>query len=295
MQASNEASPSRWSAYKKSWTGLWREYARNRVGVIGLTLLTFFVLMAVFGPFTAPYDPVFSSAEILRPPSALHLLGTNEVGQDILSQLLYGAQPSLIVGFAAAGISAVVGSLVGLIAGYYEGYAGDLLMRLTDVFLVIPALPLMVVLGAILGPTLFSIVIAIALVGWTGTARLVRSQTLSVKQLAFVESSKASGARDYYIVFSHIVPNVIPVIFAQTVLVIANSILSAAVLTFLGLGNPSTITWGQMLEFAFTSGAVTIAWWYVMSPGLCIMLVVLSFSLVGYSLDAIFNPRTKKI
>jgi peptide/nickel transport system permease protein len=295
MQASNETSPSRWSTYKKSWTGLWREYARNRVGVIGLTLLTFFVLMAVFGPLTAPYNPVLSSAEILRPPSALHLLGTNEVGQDILSQLLYGAQPSLIVGFAAAGISAVVGSLVGLIAGYYEGYAGDLLMRLTDVFLVIPALPLMVVLGAILGPTLFSIVIAIALVGWTGTARLVRSQTLSVKQLAFVESSKASGARDYYIVFSHIVPNVIPVIFAQTVLVIANSILSAAVLTFLGLGNPSTITWGQMLEFAFTSGAVTIAWWYVMSPGLCIMLVVLSFSLVGYSLDAIFNPRTKKI
>jgi peptide/nickel transport system permease protein len=292
---SSELATSRWSAYKRRSASFWREYSSNRVGVIGLALLAFFVLMGVFGPFTAPYDPVFSSSYILGPPNTLHLLGTNEVGQDILSQLLYGAQPSLIVGFAAAGISAVVGSLVGLLAGYYEGYAGDLLMRLTDVFLVIPALPLMVVLGAILGPTLFSIVIAIALVGWTGTARLVRSQTLSVKHLAFVESSRASGARDYYIIFSHIVPNVVPVIFAQTVLVVANSILSAAVLTFLGLGNPSTITWGQMLEFAFTSGAVTIAWWYVMAPGLCIMLVVLSFSLVGYSLDAIFNPRTKKV
>ena len=260
-----------------------------------MTLLIFFVLMAVAGPFIAPYDPTFSSADILQPPSLVHFLGTNEVGQDILSQVLIGAQASLIVGFAAALISAVVGSLVGLIAGYYQGYASDALMRLTDVFLVLPALPLMVVLGAILGPTLFSIVIAIGLVGWTGTARLVRSQTLSVKQLAFVESSKASGARDYYIIFSHIVPNVIPVIFAQTVLVIANSILSAAVLTFLGLGNPSTITWGQMLEFAFTSGAVTTAWWYVMAPGLCIMFVVLSFSLVGYSLDEMFNPRTRKI
>ena len=294
MQTTSNLPVSRWTAYKKGWTGFWKEYSRNRIGVVGLALLTFFVLMGLLGPSVAPYDPVAAVGDILQPPTALHLLGTNEVGQDILSQLLYGAQPSLIVGFAAAGISAVVGSLVGLMAGYYEGYAGDLLMRFTDVFLVIPALPLMVVLGAILGPTLFSIVIAIALVGWTGTARLVRSQTLSVKQLAFVESSKASGARDYYVIFSHIVPNVIPVIFAQTVLVIANSILSAAVLTFLGLGNPSTITWGQMLEFAFTSGAVTTAWWYVMSPGLCIMFVVLSFSLVGYSLDAIFNPRTKK-
>jgi len=286
---------SRWGIYRKSGAGLWREYARNRIGVIGLALLVLFSLMAVVGPFVAPYDPTASSAALLQPPSTLHPLGTNEVGQDILSQVLYGAQASLIVGFAAAAISALMGSLVGLVAGYYEGYAGDLLMRLTDVFLVLPALPLMVVLGAILGPTLFSIVIAIGLVGWTGTARLVRSQTLSVKQLAFVESSKASGARDYYIIFSHIVPNVIPVIFAQTVLVIANSILSAAVLTFLGLGNPSTITWGQMLEFAFTSGAVTSAWWYVMSPGLCIMFVVLSFSLVGYSLDEMFNPRTRKI
>jgi peptide/nickel transport system permease protein len=295
MRMSSERTTLRWSIYRKRWIELWRKFARNRIGVIGLALLVFFALMALVGPFTAPYDPTLSSAQILKPPSAMHLLGTNEVGQDILSQLLYGAQASLIVGFAAAAISAIVGSLVGLIAGYYQGYAGDLLMRLTDVFLVIPALPLMVVLGAILGPTLFSIVIAIGIVGWTGTARLVRSQTLSVKQLAFVESSRASGARDYYIIFSHIVPNVIPVIFAQTVLVIANSILSAAVLTFLGLGNPSTITWGQMLEFAFTSGAVTSAWWYVMSPGLCIMLVVLSFSLVGYSLDEIFNPRTRKI
>jgi len=200
-----------------------------------------------------------------------------------------------MVGFAASAISALVGSLVGLLAGYYGGLRDDALMRLTDIFLVIPALPLMVVLAAVLGPSLFSVILAIGLVGWTGTARVVRSQTLSVRELAFIESSRASGASDSYILFSHVLPNVAPVIFSNTVLVIANAILSEAVLTFLGLGNPNTITWGQMLQFAFTSGSVTSAWWYVVPPGLSIMLVVLAFSLTGYSLDEIFNPRVRKI
>ena len=217
------------------------------------------------------------------------------MGQDILSQVLFGSQASLIVGFVASAISAFLGSLIGLMAGYYGGIRDDALMRLTDIFLVIPALPLMVVLAAIIGPSPFAVILAIGLVGWTGTARVVRSQTLSVKELAFVESSRTSGASGVYIIFNHILPNVAPIIFANTVLVIANAILSEAVLTFLGLGNPNTVTWGQMLQFAFTSGSVTSAWWYVLPPGLSIMLVVMAFSLTGYSLDEIFNPRVKKI
>jgi peptide/nickel transport system permease protein len=168
-------------------------------------------------------------------------------------------------------------------------------MRLTDFFIVIPSLVLMIVLASVLGPSLTSVILAIGFVGWTGTARIVMAQTLSVKEHAFIEASKSAGAGDFYVLRTHVLPNVMPVVFAQTVLVIAYAILYEAVLTFLGLGNPIQITWGQILQFAFASGAITTAWWYVLPPGLSIMLVVLGFSLTGYSLDEIFNPRVKKV
>jgi len=284
-----------WGVYARSLGNFWKVYRGSRFGVLGLAMLCFFVVEACVASSLAPYPPNQVSQDVLRPPSPMHLLGTNEVGQDILSQVLIGSQASLMVGFAASAISALVGSLVGLIAGYYGGLRDDALMRLTDIFLVIPALPLMVVLAAVIGPSLFSVILAIGVVGWTGTARVVRSQTLSVKELAFIESSRASGGSDFYILFNHVLPNVAPVIFSNTVLVIANAVLSEAVLTFLGLGNPNMISWGQMLQFAFTSGSVTSAWWYVVPPGLSIMLVVLAFSLTGYSLDEVFNPRVRKI
>jgi peptide/nickel transport system permease protein len=180
-------------------------------------------------------------------------------------------------------------------AGYFGGLIRESLMRLTDFFIVIPSLVLMIVLASVMGSGLTSVILAIGLVGWTGTARVVMSQTLSVREHAFIEASRASGAGDFYILRSHVLPNVMPVVFAQTVLVVANSILYESVLTFLGLGNPNQVTWGQILQFAFTSGAITTAWWYVLPPGLSIMLVVLAFSLTGYSLDEIFNPRVRKI
>jgi peptide/nickel transport system permease protein len=281
--------------YARRLRAFWKAYRNSKLGMIGLGILAFFSVAALLAPYIAPYNPTQPSFDILRPPAVAHPFGTNEVGQDILSQVLYGSQGSLIVGFAAAAISTLLGSLVGLIAGFYGGWTEDSLMRVTDFFLVIPALPLMVVLAAVLGPSLLSVILAIGIVGWTGTARVVRSQCISVKQLPFIESCKASGGSNTYIIFNHVLPNVLPVIFANTVIVIANSILYEAVLTFLGLGNPTIVTWGQMLEFAFTSGAVFAAWWYVLAPGLSIMLVVLGFSLTGYSLDGIFNPRTRKV
>lgn len=266
------------------------------MGMIGLGILVFFIMMAIFASYITPYDPnKFFSKEILQPPSWEHLFGTNEAGQDLFSQVLYGARASLAVGFAASLIASAVGTLVGITAGYFGGLIRDVLMRLTDFFIVIPALVLMIVLASVLGSGLTSVIIAIGLVGWTGTARVVMSQTLSVREHAFIESSRASGAGDLYILRSHVLPNVMPVVFAQTVLVVANSILYESVLTFLGLGNPNQVTWGQILQFAFASGAITTSWWYVLPPGLSIMLVVLAFSLTGYSLDEIFNPRVRKI
>jgi len=287
---------SRWSTYSKSLKQFWKVYKRSRSGMIGLVILVAFMLVAFFAPFIAPYDPnqVFVN-QILQPPTWQHLFGTNDAGQDLFSQVIYGSQASLAVGFAASFIAASLGTLVGILAGYLGGPVRELLMRLTDFFLVIPALVLMIVLASVIGAGLTSIIFAIGLVGWTGPARVVMSQTLAVKERTFVEASRATGASDIYILKEHVLPNVFPVVFAQTVLVVANSILYEAVLTFLGLGNPNQVTWGQILEFAFSSGAVTTTWWYVAAPGLSIMLVVLAFSLTGYSLDEIFNPRVGKI
>ncbi|HUK27914.1 MAG TPA: ABC transporter permease [Candidatus Acidoferrales bacterium] len=291
-----ESGYSQWSTYVKTLKEFGRVYKRNKMGMIGLVILTAFIIAAIFAPYIAPYDPaqVFMGQN-LRAPSWQHPFGTNEAGQDLFSQVIYGTQASLIVGFAASLVASTVGTLIGVLAGYFPGLPRELLMRLTDFFIVIPSLVLMIVLASVLGAGLSSIILAIGLVGWTGTARVVMSQTLSVRERAFVEASRASGAGDSYILRSHVLPNVMPVVFANTVLVVANSILYESVLTFLGLGNPNQVTWGQILQFAFTSGAITTAWWYVIPPGLSIMLVVLAFSLTGYSLDEIFNPRVRKI
>jgi peptide/nickel transport system permease protein len=283
-------------AYLRALSTFWGVYKRNKMGIIGLCMLIFFVVVAILAPIIAPYDPSmeFLSSTLL-PPSWIHLFGTNEAGQDLFSQVIYGTRASLTVGFAAALIASTIGTLIGITAGYFGQLVRDLLMRLTDFFIVIPALVLMIILASVMGSGLTSVVLAIGLVGWTGTARVVMSQTLSLKERAFVEASKASGAGDFYILRNHILPNVMPVVFAQTVLVVANSILYEATLTFLGLGNPNQVTWGQILQFAFVSGAILTAWWYVIPPGLSIMLVVLAFSLTGYSLDLVFNPRVRKI
>jgi len=274
----------------------WRVYKGNRTGMIGLTILIVFLLIAVFAQQLAPYDPsrVFME-QMLRPPNWQHIFGTNEAGQDLFSQVVYGTRSSLLVGFVASLLATSVGTIIGIFAGYYTGIIREFLLRFTDFFIVIPSLVLMIVLAAVLGAGLTSVILAIGLVGWTGTARVVMSQTLSVREYTFIEASRASGAGDFYILRSHILPNVMPVVFAQTVLIVANSILYESVLTFLGLGNPNQVTWGQILQFAFTSGAITTAWWYVVPPGISIMLVVLAFSLTGYSLDEIFNPRVRKI
>ncbi|HMK83709.1 MAG TPA: ABC transporter permease [Candidatus Bathyarchaeia archaeon] len=291
-----ESNYSRISTSLKPMRSFWKSYKRSRTGLIGAAILTAFILVAVLAPYITPFNPtqVFLS-ETLRAPSWRHPFGTNESGQDLFSQVLYGSRASLIVGFVAALIAASIGTMMGITAGYFSQVVRNLIMRITDFFIVIPSLVLMIVLASVLGPSLTSVILAIGFVGWTGTARVVMAQTLSVKGHTFIEASKSAGAGDFFVLRNHVLPNVMPVVFAQTVLVIAYAILYEAVLTFLGLGNPSQITWGQILQFAFTSGAITTAWWYVLPPGLSIMLVILGFSLTGYSLDEIFNPRVKKI
>ena len=254
-----------------------------------------FVFMAVFGKAIAPYDPDASSLDVLAPPSIHHLLGTTENGSDVLSQVLVGARVSIVVGFAAAAISAVLGSAVGLVGGYFGGWTDRSLDALENWFLVIPTLPLMIVLARLLNPSLTVLIVVIGLTSWAGTGRIVRAQVLTLRERAFVERARALGAGDAYIIRKHILPNTLPLIFANTVLIVAVAILSEAALSFLGLGDPTRISWGTMLENAFESGAPSAeAWWYVIPPGLCITVLVLAVSMLGYLFEEHVNPRLRE-
>jgi peptide/nickel transport system permease protein len=264
-------------------------------GRFGLAVLGIFVFMAIFGEAIAPYDPDASSLDVLAAPSSDHWLGTTEQGSDVLSQVLAGARVSIVVGFAAAIISAVLGSAVGLASGYFGGWTDRILDALENWFLVIPTLPLMIVLARLLDPSLGVLILVIGLTSWAGTGRIVRAQVLTLRERAFVERARALGARDTYIIRTHIFPNVAPLIFANTVLIVALAILSEAALSFLGLGDPTRISWGTMLENAFESGAPSAeAWWYVIPPGLCITTLVLAVAVIGYLFEEHINPRLRE-
>jgi peptide/nickel transport system permease protein len=272
-------------------SALWRS-RRGRVSVI---VLGVFLFVAIFGAALAPYDPNASSTDVLAKPSSDHWLGTTEVGSDVFSQLLVGARVSIIVGFAAALISAVLGASVGLIGGYFGGTTDKVFDAFENWFLVIPQLPLMVVLARLLNPSLFVLVMVIGLTSWAGTGRIVRSQVLTLKERAFVERARALGAADSHIIRRHIFPNVAPLIFANTVLIVAVAILAEASLSFLGLGDPTHISWGTMLENGFDAGAPSAgAWWYIVPPGLCITLLVFVVGLIGYVYEQHVNPRLRE-
>jgi peptide/nickel transport system permease protein len=268
--------------------GTWR--GRFGVGVLALT-----IFVAIFGELLAPYDPDASSTDVLAAPSWSHILGTTENGSDVFSQLLVGTRVSVVVGFAAAVISAVLGSVVGLVGGYFGGWTDRILDSFENWFLVIPTLPLMIVLARVLDPSLTVLIAVIGLTSWAGTGRIVRAQVLTLRERAFVERARALGAGDTYIIRTHILPNTLPLIFANTVLIVAVAILSEAALSFLGLGDPTQISWGTMLENAFESGAPSAeAWWYVIPPGLCITLLVLAVAVLGYLFEEYINPRLRE-
>jgi peptide/nickel transport system permease protein len=287
-------------------TRSFRLLLRSKSGLIGLVILAFFSLIAIIGPWIAPEDPNASTSfsdQILAPPSAEHWLGTDDNGRDVLSELIYGTRISMLVGFSAAIVSAVIGSLIGISAGYFGGWTDRILTAIDDWFLVIPFLPLAIVLATLLGDTanslpmgrVFILILVIGLTGWAGTSRIIRSQVLSVKQRMFVERAKALGSTTPWIIRKQILPNVLPLIFANTVLIIAISILTESTLSFLGLGDPARISWGQMLNAANDSGAMAQgAWWFFIPPGVCIILVVIAFTMVGYAIEEIVNPKLRE-
>jgi peptide/nickel transport system permease protein len=282
---------------------------RTRRGQIGFVLLALFLIMALFGPLLASQDPNAASsfstsgAQNLASPSTAHWLGTDEQGRDVLSEVLYAARISLAVGLAAALISTILGALIGIVAGYFGGWVDRVLMAVDDWVLVIPFIPTAIVIASLLGRRADSwplgresvLVLVIGALGWAGTSRIVRSQVLTLKERDYVQRARVLGSSDRTIMARHILPGVLPLVLANAVLYISVSVLAETTLAFLGLGDPQNFSWGQMLNSAYDSGAMTQARWaYFIPPGLCVTLLAMAFSLVGYALEEIVNPTRRE-
>ncbi len=285
----------------RSLSEFWTVYSANKKGVIGLALVVFFFAVAALANF-APFDP--SNVDPSRtwlPPNGVNWFGTDWFGHDLFSQMIHGTRVSLFVGVFATLISIVIGTMTGLLAGYYVKRLGELLERVIDFFLVIPYLPLMIVLVAVLEateipiPILWIVIFVIGITGWSGTARIIRSQVLTVKERQFVDRARTIGAGDMRIMIKHILPNVFPLVFANAVLTVAGSVLAEVTLDFLGLGDVTTISWGMMLHFALSNSAMYRgAWWWLLPPGVAIVILVMGFTLIGYSVEEISNPRLRE-
>jgi peptide/nickel transport system permease protein len=280
-----------------AWKRDWAQFRTHRSGVVGLGILVVFVTVALAAPILAAssgLDVTRANGPVLGPPSAHYLMGTDENGRSVLTLLIWGSRISLLVGLTATVISMVIGTLIGLISGFFSGWVGRIFFRLTEWFLVIPYLPLAIALAAVLGRSLVNIIIVIGVTSWPGTALLIRSQTLSIRERAYVERAEAIGAGRWHQMGRHVLPNVMPMVFANTTLTVAGAILAETTLSFLGLGDPTRTSWGSMLDDAFQVGAITTGcWWYIIPPGVCVVLVVLSFTLIGQALEEVLNPRLR--
>ncbi|MGH2597743.1 MAG: ABC transporter permease [Actinomycetota bacterium] len=287
-----------WSRRRAAMRAHWKTFMENRQGRIGLYVLAFFVLLAIVGPLLVPassIDPATAPGFPFSPPSLAFPLGTDNFGRSVLSLMVVGTRISLLVGFTAAFGAILIGATVGVASGYFGGTKIDTALNaFTNWFLVLPWIALAIALASVLGPTLFNVILVIAITSWASTARLVRAQALSVKERPFVERSRALGAGHWHLMTRHILPNVFPVIFANAVLMVALAILSETTLAILGLGDPNAISWGRIIEEAFTAGALSAGWWWwLIPPGLAILAVTLSFTMVGYALDEVLSPRLR--
>lgn len=278
---------------------IWMQFSQNRLGMFAFYVLLVILIMALIGHSIAREDPLLPKtnpeSQLPQPPSTKYWFGTDYEDKDVWSQFLYGAETSLLVGVLAGLISLIIGTVIGLVAGYFGRAWDEVLMRLTDFFLVIPWFPLMIVLVSILGRNIWVVIFVIGIVSWSPTARIVRAATLSIKEKMYIERSRALGASTYHIIRRHIFPNVFPLIVATSILLIAEAIFSEAFLDFFGLGDPNRVSWGWMLERAHEKSAMlNLWWWWILPPSVGIILLIMSFYLVGDALDEILNPRLKR-
>ena len=272
-----------------------KTFFKHKLGVIGLIGVILIVVVAVFAPFIAePVSGYGDYSNILRPPSSEHLFGTDDMGLDIYSQVVWGTRTSLQVGFLTVLIALVIGVPIGLISGYFDGLVSSLAMGLTDVFLTLPVLPLMIIMAAVIGSDIKNIALVIGLFSWPKLARITRASTLSVRNMEYINAAEVLGASNFKIMTKHVLPNVSGPILVNMTIIIATAILSEAGLSFLGLGDPLTWSWGKILENAHQSGSFLSAWWYSLFPSLAIMFFVISFNFIGMGIREALNPKLRQ-
>jgi peptide/nickel transport system permease protein len=274
----------------------WAWIRRSRWVTAGLVILGAFVVVAIFGSTMAPYDPSAISGQVLAPPSAAHLLGTTQTGQDVLSQLLVGTQDTLLIGFVTGAIATVLSIIVGVSSGYFAGYGGELLSLLSNIFLVIPGLPLLIVLTSYV-PHLswWMMTLVLSLVSWAWGARVLRAQTLAFRQQDFVQAAKASGESNWRIILFEILPNEAAIVATSFVFTVVFAVSFYVALMFLGIGNINQWSWGTMLYYAQNNEAITSsgAWWWWAPPGLAVALVILALVMLNFGIDEFINPRLR--
>lgn len=273
--------------------GVLRVIASDRLGLLGLLILTGIILMAVFAPVIAPYDPEQPNYDNqYGSPSVENPLGTDNRGHDILSQMIFASRPALMIGLVTSVGVATIGTIVGVVSGYYGGLVDDALMRLVDFTYGLPLLPFLIVSVGLFNPSLPTIIAAMALLLWRGTARVIRSQVLTLKQKPYIKSVRASGAGNGRIIVRHIIPNVLPLTFLYGSFAVGWAILTEANLSFLGFGDPEVMTWGKMLLLARQNQALILdAWWWFFAPGVMIMAFVMSVFAIGRAYEEELNPE----
>lgn len=273
---------------------VFRKFKRNRLALFGGILIILICLMALLAPLLAPYDPAKQDYDaLLSPPSVVHPFGTDDLGRDMLSRIIFGARYTLLVGIGVVAIVAIIGSVLGFLAGYYGGLIDSIIMRIVDIMLAIPALVLALAIAGALGGGLWNVIIAIGAVGWTQFARLVRGEVLSIRESEYIQAAKALGASDFKIIVKHVAPNMLAPVIVYTTLYIPSAILWAASLSFLGLGvQPPYPEWGALI--ADGRSYINFAWWIATLPGLAIMLTVLGFNFLGDGLRDALDPKMGK-
>ena len=280
----------------------WAIYKQNLLGRIGLSLLVMFALMALCSFIPPLIDTMYQPMTGVDPeithstgPSLRHWLGTDFMGRDILSQLLAGARVAFLVGVSAAFMSIVMGTAIGMVAGYMGRFGDTVLMRLADMIMVMPTMLVVLMIAALFGQlTIWTIVLIIALFRWPGVSRVIRAQTLSLKHRPFIEAARVAGASHLRIIFRHIMPNVLPLSFLYMTFRVTSAIIIEAALAFLGFGDPSTVSWGMMLQWVWKTGHMFKAPYWLLPPGICISLITLSFYMLGRAMDEVLDPRLRK-
>jgi len=271
-------------------------FLSSKLGMTGLILILFFIFVALFANMLTPFDPFARVARPFLPPSLTHLLGTNDVGQDIFSELIFGTRISMLMGLVSAMVAIIIGSIVGVTAGYFGGLIDSVLMRIVDIALTIPMLPLQIVLAAFLGSSYWNIILVIGLLSWAFPARVIRSQVLTIKNRGYIKAVKCLGGQPLYIMTKHVLPSTISIIISQFILLSSRAILMETSLSFLGLGDVTQKSWGIILYYAQAKSAfLTNRWvWWILPPGLCITLLVTAFTYLGNALEDVLNPRLRK-